>query len=160
MGSILNFIKLDKNIVIKNRYKNIIFGESVISNYISSPFFSKSKKDSKNIMLIETREGYHNFYERDMITNKIYWIMYRLNYKFYKKFSSKILLTSISDPSNFDEKILDEIEQELKRFGIPNNKLIIIDSNILYEKSKIRFQSYSPQHFLTSFDNKLYNSNK
>lgn len=160
MGSILNFIKLDKNIVIKNRYKNIIFGESVISHYISSPFFSKSKKDSKNLYYIECRQGIHNFYERDMITNKT--LLDNVSSEVInsiKNEDSKILLTSISEASNFDEKIHDEIEQELKRFGIPNNKLIIIDSNILYEKNKIRFQSYSPQHFLTAFDNKLYNSN-
>ena len=54
MGSILNFIKLDKNIVIKNRYKNIIFGESVISHYISSPFFSKN-----------THSHTHKTYARD-----------------------------------------------------------------------------------------------
>lgn len=159
MGSILNFIKLDKDIIIKNRYKNIIFGESVISNYISSPFFSKSKKDSKNLYYIECNQGIHNFYEHDKKTKKT--LLDNTSDEVInsiKNEDSKILLTSISEASDFNEEIHDGIEKELKRFGIPNEKLIIIDSNILYEKNKIRFQSYSPQHFLTAFDKELYES--
>jgi hypothetical protein len=171
MGSILNFIKLPnvqfngEGLVVSPPDNIPLFHLSIFENWLINTDYEISneyKDGRKNIFYIECFEGLTNFYKKDVYSNKS--ILDTLPTNLLEKISNgdcKILLTSLSEATEFTNEILLDIENELKRFDIKNENLIIIESNFRYVENITPFKIFGSNHFFvhsaSTFD--LINNN-
>ena len=157
MGSILNFIKLPDTEfngqgLVHDKKDNIpLFHLSVFENWLTGTSYEISneyQEGKKNIFYIECFEGLKNFYTKDGYTNKT--ILETIPLSLLEKIKEgkcKILLTSLSESITFDYEIIDNIENELKRFDIKNESLICIESNFRYTQEKTKFRFFGSNHY-------------
>jgi hypothetical protein len=157
MGSILNFIKLPnvnfngEGLVISSPDNIPLFHLSIFENWLVNTDYEISnqyQENKKNIFYIECFEGLTNFYKKDVYSNKT--ILDTLPTELLEKISNgkcKILLTSLSEGTEFDNEIILNIETELKRFDIKNENLIIIESNFRYVEEVTKFKIFGSNHF-------------
>lgn len=157
MGSILNFIKL-KNVefngqgLVHSPIDNIpLFHLSIFENWLDGTDYKITNdyiEGKKNIFYIECFEGLKNFYIKDGYTNKT--ILETIPISLLSKIKEgkcKILLTSLSETTNFDYEILNNIEKEIQRFGIKNENLLIIESNFRYTEEITKFKIFGSNHY-------------
>lgn len=159
MGSILNFIFKDSDAngaELINQYGNLLFKKSVIGNHLdlglhSTTFNFEVKDGYKNLLHLECNAGLHDFYTPDVNTGKTFLetLPKKIKVQIHSNNDVKILLTSLSEATNYNPEIIENIKSELSKFTIPYDKLIILDSNSIYEKNKCDFKCYSPYHFLS-----------
>jgi len=163
MGSILNFISENTDgtgLNLKNKYENMLFKKSVFGNYLDTSNLSKTtnfevKDGHKNILYLECNTGLHDFYTPDEKTGKTILenLPKRIKVQLHSNRDVKLLLTSLSEATDYQEEIIENIKSELSRFLIPLDKLIIMDSNNIFPKMDFGIKCYTPYHFLNDGNN-------
>lgn len=133
---------------------NHFFHKSAIYDYVNNNSnFSKTfnyqiSNSTKNLFLLECKESLVDFFKKDSTGRTI---LNTVPIEFIHSIQTgdvKILLTSVAEATKITKRLFRNIILELKRFGLNETHLIIIDSNQNIVDCDNNFKIFSNLHFL------------
>lgn len=149
MNNKLNFVFGDSEI-----NGNELFHQSGLYHYvINNPNFTKTTHynlahSANNIFLLECRTSLEDFYKKDSDNKTVLDILPNHIIESIKDGNTKILLSSIAEATEIVPDFFDNLTNELNRFGLNENHLILLDSNQNFLDVSTKFKIFTTLHFI------------